>query len=154
MNGLRNVTLGFLVKDNQVLLAMKKRGFGVGWWNGFGGKLEGEETLEQGLIREAQEEINVTPQDFEDVATLDFYFQRDDQSWDQRVHVFLVSSWDGQPCESEEMKPKWFEKNKLPVDKMWKADRIWLPKVLTGEKIKAKIVFDKDAKLVEYTETC
>ena len=34
-----------LLRDgNRILLGLKKRGFGVGKWNGFGGKLEKGET--------------------------------------------------------------------------------------------------------------
>ena len=44
---MRKVTLCFLLKDNEILLAAKKRslsGFNVavGKWNGVGGKIEGE----------------------------------------------------------------------------------------------------------------
>jgi 8-oxo-dGTP pyrophosphatase MutT (NUDIX family) len=56
---MRNTTLLFLVKkqDNKitdVLLAMKKRGFGAGRWNGVGGKLGEGETIEQAVIRESK----------------------------------------------------------------------------------------------------
>lgn len=54
-------TLLFLIKDDHVLLAMKKRGFGAGNWNGVGGKIEAGESIEQALVRECQEEIGVTP---------------------------------------------------------------------------------------------
>ena len=33
------LTLVFLREGTRVLLGMKKRGFGVGKWNGFGGKV-------------------------------------------------------------------------------------------------------------------
>ena len=33
-------TLSYFVQDGQVLLAMKKRGFGMGKWNGPGGKVK------------------------------------------------------------------------------------------------------------------
>ena len=33
------LTLVFLREGGKVLLGMKKRGFGVGKWNGFGGKV-------------------------------------------------------------------------------------------------------------------
>ena len=33
-------TLCLLMRDNEILLAMKKRGFGVGKWNGVGGKVK------------------------------------------------------------------------------------------------------------------
>lgn len=38
-------TLAFIRRGNQVLLGLKKRGFGEGKWNGFGGKLNPNETL-------------------------------------------------------------------------------------------------------------
>jgi hypothetical protein len=41
-----------LIRDKcRVLLGMKKRGFGAGRWNGFGGKVEAGETIVQGAIR-------------------------------------------------------------------------------------------------------
>ncbi len=46
------LTLLFVLKEGQILLGMKKRGFGKGRWNGFGGKVAvGEETIEEGAIR-------------------------------------------------------------------------------------------------------
>ena len=36
---------------NQILLGMKKRGFGSGKWNGFGGKVEPNETIEEAAKR-------------------------------------------------------------------------------------------------------
>lgn len=43
---LLEATLCLLRKDNQILLAKKKRGFGEGKYNGVGGKLEKNETPE------------------------------------------------------------------------------------------------------------
>jgi 8-oxo-dGTP diphosphatase/2-hydroxy-dATP diphosphatase len=40
------LTLAFLLERNRVLLGFKKRGFGMGKWNGFGGKVESGETIE------------------------------------------------------------------------------------------------------------
>ena len=39
---LRQATICLLRKNDEVLLAMKKRGFGVGKWNGVGGKVKAE----------------------------------------------------------------------------------------------------------------
>lgn len=36
---------------NQILLGMKKRGLGSGKWNGFGGKVEPNETIEEAAKR-------------------------------------------------------------------------------------------------------
>lgn len=42
-----------------VLLGLKKRGFGTGKWNGFGGKVEPGETIRQAAIREMKEEAGI-----------------------------------------------------------------------------------------------
>ena len=65
-------TLCLLKRDNKILLAMKKRGFGKGKYNGIGGKIENNETPEQAMIRETQEEINVTPIKYEKVGIVEF----------------------------------------------------------------------------------
>ena len=45
------LTLLFVLSPGKVLLGMKKRGFGMGRWNGFGGKVHSDETVEEGAIR-------------------------------------------------------------------------------------------------------
>ena len=44
-------SLLFLRRDDQILLAMKKRGFGSDRYNGVGGKIEPGDTVEQAMIR-------------------------------------------------------------------------------------------------------
>jgi len=47
-------------KITEVCLAMKKRGFGMGRWNGVGGKVDSlKETVEEAAKRETKEEIDV-----------------------------------------------------------------------------------------------
>ena len=41
------LTLCLAIQDGRLLLGMKKRGFGARWWNGFGGKIEEGETIEE-----------------------------------------------------------------------------------------------------------
>src|SRR6267378_3523397 len=60
--------------EKRVLLAMKKRGFGAGLWNGAGGKPEPGETIEETAVRECREEINVTPIQLSLMGILNFYF--------------------------------------------------------------------------------
>ena len=50
------LTLVFLRREGEVLLGMKKRGFGEGKWNGFGGKVEAGETIVEAAAREVKEE--------------------------------------------------------------------------------------------------
>jgi mutator protein MutT len=123
----------FLLKDDQILLAMKKRGFGAGRWNGVGGKIDPGETIEQAAVRECQEEIGVTPEDLEQVAFHRFTFP--DDTPDMLAHVFLCRSWKGEPTETEEMAPCWFAVKDIPYGEMWDDDIIWLPAVLAGKKL-------------------
>lgn len=146
---LNKATLLFLVEDRRILLAMKKRGFGEGRSNGVGGKVKDRETCEQAIIRETEEEISVTPEIFKKVATLNFYFPPKPQ-WHQQVIVYLCTAWRGKPKESEEMKPKWFKKNKIPFEIMWPDDPLWLPHVICGKFVNAGFIFGEGDKVLDY----
>lgn len=143
---MRQCTLVFLNKpsEQKILLAMKKRGFGVGKWNGVGGKLQDGETLKDAAVRETREEIAVDMKgdDLINVAIIDFYFE-DKKEFNQQVHVFITEKWQGDPVESEEMKPEWYSYDALPFDRMWIDDSYWLPLVIAGKKIKAEFLFDE-----------
>ncbi len=140
---MKQTTLCFLVKDDRVLLAMKKRGFGVGRWNGVGGKLQKGETIEAAAVREIKEEIGVDVREdnLENIGKLSFSFQ-DNQDWNQECAVFIVRDWHGEPTESEEMHPQWYQKDKVPFHEMWVDDPHWLPLVLAGKKIEGEFLFN------------
>jgi ADP-ribose pyrophosphatase YjhB (NUDIX family) len=146
-------TLLFLIKQNEVLLAMKKRGFGVDRYNGVGGKPESNETIEQTMIRETNEEINVTPVKFEQVAniTFDEYFKGEPII--MHIHVFTCTLWTGTPTESEEMAPEWFTSTDLPFDKMWSDDPYWLPQVLSGSKVTAEFKLNENDEIINHNVT-
>lgn len=160
MEKLRSSTLLFLVKKSEgeiseICLAMKKRDFGVGRWNGVGGKVNLDETVEEATIRETQEEIDVVVKELKKVAELAFYFSQN-SDWNQLVHVYVCEKWDGEPKESEEMNPKWFLVSKLPFETMWPDDIFWLPKMLKGELIRATfefgegdVILDKEVEVVD-----
>lgn len=138
------LTLLFLIKGEKILLAMKKRGFGAGRFNGVGGKVEPGETIKQALIRESQEEINVTPIKFEKMADITFDEFYKGQPAILHVNVFTATEWDGIPTESDEMAPKWFLKSKIPFKNMWPDDIYWLPQVINGVRIKADFKLDQN----------
>ncbi|HEY4475691.1 MAG TPA: 8-oxo-dGTP diphosphatase [Candidatus Paceibacterota bacterium] len=148
MTKLRNATLVFLVKKSRgeishICLAMKKRGFGKNRWNGVGGKVDGEETIEEAAKRETEEEIDVSAKELNKVAEISFYFPHN-PAWDQMVHVYFADSWDGEPKESEEMNPKWFSINEIPFQDMWPDDIFWLPEVMKGNLLKAMFKFGEN----------
>lgn len=151
---IKQATICLILRTNnsktEILLAMKKRGFGAGFWNGPGGKPNEGESIEKAAIREVKEEIDVDIElkNLQKTGLLHFYFSEDKKGWDQDVHVFVVKKWSGIPVESEEMKPKWFEEKNFPYKEMWPDDVFWMPEVLAGRKIEAWFLFDKDEKLI------
>jgi 8-oxo-dGTP pyrophosphatase MutT (NUDIX family) len=140
---MRQVTLLFLRKDDQILLAMKKRGFGVGLWNGLGGKVDASETIVQAAIRECYEEIGVMPKNLKAAGYIQF-LEPDNPAFEHRCHIFTTDTWSGNPVESEEMRPEWFSTSKIPYETMWPADSIWLPHVIAGELFAGTIHADID----------
>ncbi len=137
--------LAFLRRNDEILLAMKKRGLGEGKWNGAGGKVTANETVEQALVRESQEEICVTPTAYAKVAYHVFTLNADtDKPFQMLVHTYIVTKWRGEPTESEEMAPKWFKIANIPYEDMWESDTLWLPKVLAGDLVESKVSFGKN----------
>ena len=124
---------------------MKKRGFGKDKYNGFGGKVKDGESVADAVIRELYEEIGVkTTKDYlEKLGELTFVFPYKEE-WNQLVHVFVIKKWDGEPSESEEMAPGWFEHKNIPFEKMWQDDKHWMPLVLQGKKLEATFIFEAD----------
>lgn len=155
---MKNTTLLFLIKKEDgriahICLAMKKRGFGVGRYNGTGGKVMDGETIEEALRREAKEEIGVAVGDVEKCAELTFTFPHKEE-WSQLVHVYLTDSWSGEIVETEEMRPEWFPVEKIPYETMWPDDIFWLPKVIEGKFVVAQFAFGEgDVILSQHIET-
>ena len=91
--GLKVCALGILFRNGEILLGKraKRRTSYPNVWDMIGGHCENAETLEQTLIRELQEEIGVTPTQFEQISTLF------DSNNDHTYHVFVVTDWKGEP---------------------------------------------------------
>src|SRR4030042_211008 len=150
---MRKASLCVIIKEGKILLAMKKRGFGAGKWNGPGGKLDymkGDKTISDTAIRETKEEIGIEPENMQALGVLSFCFPHN-KEWDQDVSVYLVEEWKGELKESEEMIPRWFDIEDIPFADMWDDDKYWLKDVLKGKKIKkASFVFAEDGRVKEH----
>ncbi|HEX7588854.1 MAG TPA: 8-oxo-dGTP diphosphatase [Anaerolineae bacterium] len=150
---MRDATLVFLVRGHpqpELLLGMKNRGFGSGKYNGFGGKVESGETIENAAVRELSEEcgITVSVSDLIQAARLEFFFPAQ-PDWNQVVHVFLAERWRGEPAETGEMTPAWFGLDAIPYEQMWADDPYWLPLVLRGEFVEATFTFRNDNETID-----
>jgi len=141
-------TLCLIIDGNRVLLGMKKRGFGAGKYNGFGGKQEEGESIEEAAIREVEEEAGVKVTNLENRGNIIFTFPQKPE-WKQQVHLFVAKMYTGEPTESEEMTVEWFDLNALQLDKMWKTDTHWMPYLLQGKTIEATFTFADDNESVK-----
>lgn len=135
------MTIVFVHDDQKVLLGYKKRGFGAGRWNGFGGKVQEGESLEQAARRELKEECGLEATELLPRAELEFTFYNGDHL---RCHVFSTHGVVGEPQETEEMKPQWYQHHEVPYQDMWSDDAVWLPHLLAGKNFKAFFEFDSE----------
>jgi 8-oxo-dGTP pyrophosphatase MutT (NUDIX family) len=89
-------------------------------------------SIEAAAIRECQEEIGVTPHDLQAAGYLQFFMPAD-PAFEHRCYVFTTQSWEGEPVETEEMRPQWFGVTEIPYGKMWPDDTIWMPHLIANE---------------------
>jgi len=144
----------FIMKKERILLGYKKRGFGEGKWNGFGGKVEKNESITASALRELKEESNLTIDKLTRRGILYFEFQEGPQNL-LKVHVFTGDGDQIQEdllAESEEMRPKWFQIDDIPYDKMWQDDRLWFPLLLdpTGKLFFGHFRFKNSEEINDY----
>lgn len=143
------LTLTLIYQPPRILLGMKKRGFGVGRWNGFGGKLNPGEDILDAAKREVEEEVGVKiVGDLERRGILDFSWQGKPDSLE--VNVFRADKFVGEPTESEEMRPQWFHVDEIPFNEMWSDDPLWFPLFLTGRTFRGRFVFDDNDQMLEH----
>ena len=143
---MRPTTLVFPIDEhNRILLGCKKRGFGQGKYNGFGGKIEPGETFRQCAVRELYEESGLlaNPQDLECVALFDFQFPID-ETLTHISYTYVVRTFTGDVKETDEMESRWILIDEIPYEHMWSGDREWIPQLLKGDKLVGIIAFDRD----------
>ena len=147
------VTLCFLLRthagNEEVLLGLKKTGFGAGKVVGVGGHVEPGETTEEAICREVMEEcgIAVAQTDLIPAGTVDFVFPAK-PAWNMATTVYLCRNFTGQAVESDEILPRWYPVEELPRAQMW-ADAVhWLPAFLSGQRAHWRIEMNLDNETV------
>ncbi len=148
-NSKKIMTLCLVHDDRRLLLGLKKRGFGQGRWNGFGGKLLPGESVEDAARRETREEAGIEVGGLSRRGIIDFVFQ--DNPEELEVHIFSTQEFSGEPIESEEMRPVWFNFSELPFDRMWPDDRHWLPLFLAGKNFRGRFLFENTDRILDFT---
>lgn len=140
-------TLCVIHQHPKVLLGFKKRGFGKGRWNGFGGKVNTGEEIEDAVKREVYEEAGVFVENLEKAGIIEFSFRGKPEVLE--VHIFRAPNFAGSPMETEEMRPEWFLIDNMPFKEMWSADRYWYPLFFENKKFAGKVFFDESDNVLE-----
>lgn len=141
---MRLTTLVFVFSsDNQILLCLKKRWFGEGKRNGAWWKVAEGESITQAAVRELYEEtwISLRPDEIQPAGSIYFSFP-DKPERDQHCHIFRYDNYTWSFQETEEMKPKRYDVEKIPYDQMRDDDRIRFPDLLSFRDIAYKFSFD------------
>ena len=143
---MKKATILFCIRDGQVLLAKKTKKVGSGKWNGYGGKVEDGENIEDATVREMKEEsggVLVAKEDLEKVAIVKFSFGGVPAF---ECFVYVTHKWQGKPKETTEMVlPTWHHISNMPFSEMMPADKDWITLVLVeGKKIEANVNFNED----------
>ncbi len=100
-----------MAPDGKVLLGLRaptKKAW-PDHWDTIGGRVEDGESVEAALIREAQEEVGVTPTEFKLVATV--REKRPEIYGDALHHIYVVTRWQGgEPANicDEHTELRWF----------------------------------------------
>lgn len=118
--------------SDKVLAKSRKR-------NGYGGKQEKGETILQAAIRELWQESGVVAKesDLELVGEIGFIWPGNETLQpDMLVYFFFLSEYTGEPREGKEMGvPEFFFPNEIPYHEMMPADRLFVPRLLAGERL-------------------
>ncbi|WP_308219819.1 8-oxo-dGTP diphosphatase [Arthrobacter jinronghuae] len=143
------VVLCFLFRETpdggQVLMGLKKTGFGLGRVVTLGGHIEAGETPEQAAVREVEEEsgVIVAENDLTRAGTIEWIFPAQPKL-DMSTVLFRAHRWDGEPTESDEILPAWYPAGEMPYAKMWPDSALWMPRLLAGDYFNAVITIAAD----------
>jgi len=131
-------TLGYVLSPDSLGVLMVHRNARpedehLGKYNGLGGKLEADEDVAAGMIREIQEEAGITVTAMELRGTISWPgFGKNGEDW--LGFVFLITAFTGNPpARNVEGDLEWVPRVDLMSLPMWEGDRHFLP-----------LVFDED----------
>lgn len=137
-------TLMLVIRDERMLLILKKRGLGAGKFNGPGGRVERGETPFQAAIREVTEETGVVPFGVRAAGELRFQFV---DGHSIHGYVYTAAGFTGELVETEEARPFWVSVREIPYHNMWADDRLWMPLLLAGKPFSGRFLFEGDLML-------
>jgi 8-oxo-dGTP diphosphatase len=134
-------TLLFVVRRAQVLLIHKRRGHGAGKINGPGGMVEAGETPLQCALREIEEEVGVRAVHATPLIELRF---PDTDGSSMLGYAFKALDCVGVPRITAEAIPFWCPIERIPYDRMWQDDLVWLRYLLDDVPMQGEFLMHTD----------
>eukprot|EP00088_Acartia_fossae_P061590 TRINITY_DN7403_c0_g1_i1.p1 TRINITY_DN7403_c0_g1~~TRINITY_DN7403_c0_g1_i1.p1 ORF type:complete len:170 (+),score=19.65 TRINITY_DN7403_c0_g1_i1:46-555(+) len=135
-----------IVKNDRILLGMKRRGTGKGLWqHAFAGKVENNESIQDAALRELHEEtsLTATPDQLQYVGLFEYEFTNPALvPFVMEVHIYRALSWSGHPKTSSEIRPKWFQITDIPFEDMWPDNSFWLQRSIQGENLYGYFLYE------------
>lgn len=121
------VTAAIIRHEDKILATQRGYGDFEGGWEFPGGKVEPGETPRQTIVREIQEELHITIEPLECIATVEY----DYPTFHLKMHCFVSAIRDGHMELTEHEALRWLAPGELD-------EPAWLPAdVLVVEKLKA-----------------
>jgi len=107
------VAAGMILRaDGNLLLGQRPQGKSwAGWWELPGGKIEPGETVRQALVRELQEELNITVTH----ATPWVRYVYEYEKTVAHLHLWRVTGWEGTPAGQENQALAWVDPQQSPA---------------------------------------
>lgn len=127
-----NSTLIYVERDGQYLMlhrVKKKNDINQDKWIGIGGKLEENESPEEGARREALEETGLTLNALRYRGVVTFV---SDKCEGEYMHLFTCDAFSGNLIECDEGDLMWIDKSRLCELTLWQGDKIFL-KLISGD---------------------
>lgn len=151
---MRPMTLCYLMKDHQWLMLyrnQKENDINEGKWIGVGGKVEPNETVEEGMKREILEETGFTANSLFFHGILYFIYEKKEAD---KIYVYSCHDFSGNmhPCNEGQL--EWIDEDQILNLELWNGDRCFLEKMLNDPQAKFCITlhYDEFGNLIEVKE--
>ena len=114
--------------------------------NGPGGKIDEGETAQKAIVREVIEETALQLDEFEARGYIELLLPAP-KPMVLKVDIFTAHSFSGEP-DAREGRLSWHDRESLPFERMWPDQRYWLPAVLDGYSVSARIQYATESLVI------
>ena len=129
---MKNTTLCYISRGDAYLLlhrVKKENDLNHDKWIGFGGKLEENESPEEGILREVKEETGLELTDLSYRGIVTFVSDRYEGEY---MHLFTAEHFRGEPGECDEGEVAWIRKADYAALPQWEGDKIFMRLLESG----------------------